>query len=124
MAGLSVGIVGSGGVGVAVAGAILYQGLAGRITLYDRTRERAAGEALDYLHAMPLLPAAEIRGCALDDIEAEDVLVITVGHHTKAGESRLDTLEANLDVMSATAQAVEVGGLPRIVIVVSNPLDV
>jgi L-lactate dehydrogenase len=124
MPGLRVGIVGTGGVGIAAAGAVIFQGLAGRLTLYGRTRDRARGEALDYLHAMPLLPSTEIRGCSLDEIEPEDVLVLTVGQHTTSGQSRLDMLQGNLDVMSATADAIERGGLPRIAIVVSSPLDV
>ena len=124
MAGLRVGIVGAGGVGIATVGALIQQGLVGRLTIYDRTAERAEGEALDYLHALPLLPNAEIRGLGIECIEPEDVLVVTVGHHTKPGESRLDTLEGNVEVMASTAEAIERGGLPRIVIVVSNPLDV
>ena len=124
MPGLRVGIVGTGGVGIASAGAIVFQGLAGCITLYGRSGERARGEALDYLHAMPLLPSTDIRGCSLDDIQPEDVMVITVGAHTKSGQSRLDMLQGNLDVMAATAEAIERGGLPRIAIVVSSPLDV
>jgi L-lactate dehydrogenase len=124
MAGLSVGIVGTGGVGIAAAGALIFQGLAGCVTLYDRSGERASGEALDYLHAMPLLPSTEIRGRAFDEIAPEDVLVIAVGAHTKSGQSRLDMLQGNLEVMAATAEAIERGGLPRIAIVVSSPLDV
>lgn len=124
MPGLKVGIVGTGGVGIASAGAIVFQGLAGCLTLYDRSGERARGEALDYLHAMPLLPSTDIRGRSFEQIEHEDVMVITVGAHTKAGQSRLDMLQGNLDVMAATAESIERGGLPRIAIVVSSPLDV
>jgi L-lactate dehydrogenase len=122
--GLSVGVLGAGGVGIATAGAIIQQGLAGRVTMYDRTVARAKGEALDYLHALPLLPRTEIRGRGLDEIVEEDVLVFTVGHHTQPGETRLDMLEANLEITSAIAEAVERGGLPRIMIMVTNPLDV
>jgi L-lactate dehydrogenase len=124
MPGLKVGIIGTGGVGIAAAGAIVFQGLAGCLTLYDRSGERARGEALDYLHAMPLLPSTELRGRSFEQIESEDVLVITVGAHTKTGQSRLDMLQGNLDVMAATAEAIERGGLPRIALVVSSPLDV
>jgi L-lactate dehydrogenase len=124
MPGLRVGIVGAGGVGISAAGAIILQGLAGRLTIYDRTPAKAEGEALDYLHGLPLLPSAEIRGRGLDAIEPEDVLVLTMGHHTKPGESRLDTLEFNIEILAATAEAIERGGLPRVVMVVSNPLDV
>jgi L-lactate dehydrogenase len=124
MPGLRVGIVGAGGVGIATAGALIMQGLAGRVTLYDRTGVRARGEALDYLHALPLLPSAEIRGRSFDEFEPEDVMVITVGHHIEPGESRLDVLEANIEILDHTATAIEAGGLPRVVIVVTNPLDV
>jgi L-lactate dehydrogenase len=124
MSGLRVGIVGAGGVGIATAGAIIMQGLAGRVTLYDRTGDRARGEALDYLHALPLLPQTEIRGRGFDEFEHEDVVVITVGHHIQPGESRLDVLDANVAILSETASAMEAGGLPRIVIMVSSPLDV
>ena len=111
-------------VGIATAGSLLSQGLAGRLTLYDRSGDKAQGEALDYLHAMPLLPSTEVRGRSFDDVEAEDVLVITVGKHTEAGQSRLDVLRENLEVMATTADAIERGALPRIAIVVTNPLDV
>jgi len=66
--------------------------------------------------------AREVWG--LDEIEREDVLVITAGHHTTPGESRLDVLHKNVDVMDAVATAVEAGGLPRVALVVTNPLDV
>ena len=124
MPGLSVGIVGTGGVGIATAGALIFQGLAGRITLYGRDGDRARGEALDYSHAMPLLPKTEIRGGSLEEIHVEDVLVLTVGAHTTAGKTRLDLLHDNLEIMAATAEAIEHGGLPRVAIVVSSPLDV
>jgi len=124
MAGLHVGIVGAGGVGIATAGALIMQGLAGRVTLYERSGVRARGEALDYLHALPLLPSAEIRGRSFDEFEPEDVLVITVGKHMEPGVTRLDVLTANVEVLDQTATAIEAGGLPRVVIVVSNPLDV
>jgi len=116
--------MGTGGVGVATASSLLFQGLAGRLTLYARSGDKAQGEALDYLHAMPLLPSAEVRGRSLDEVEPEDVLVLTVGAHTEAGQSRLDMARENLEVMVDTADAIERGGLPRVVIVVSNPLDV
>jgi len=124
MAGLRVGIVGAGGVGIATASALIMQGLAGRVTLYDRTGIRARGEALDYLHALPLLPSTEIRGRSYEEFEPEDVMVVTVGHHIQPGETRLDVLGANIEILDQTASAMEAGALPRVVIMVTNPLDV
>ena len=124
MAGPRVGIIGAGGVGVATASAIIIRGLAGRVTIYSRNPDNARGLALDFLHARPLLSRIDIRGRGLDEIEEEDVLIFTAGHHTTPGETRLDILHKNLEVMDDTVSAVEAGELPRIALVVTNPLDV
>jgi L-lactate dehydrogenase len=120
----SVGVIGAGGVGVATASAIVHRGLAQRLTIYSRKPEAARGLALDFLHARPLLPSIEIRGRGLDEIEHEDILVFAAGQHTTPGENRLDILHGNLVVMDDQASAVEAGELPRIAVVVTNPLDV
>jgi L-lactate dehydrogenase len=124
MAGPRVGVIGAGGVGVASASAIIIRGLAGRVTIYSRNPDAANGLALDFLHARPLLSRIDIRGRGLDEIEEEDLLVFTAGHHTASGETRLDILQGNLEVMNDTVSAVEAGELPRIALVVTNPLDV
>ena len=73
---------------------------------------------------MPLLPSTEIRGRSYEEFEPEDVMIVTVGHHIQPGETRLDVLDANVEILDQTAAAIEAGGLPRVVIVVTNPLDV
>jgi L-lactate dehydrogenase len=124
MAGVRVGVIGTGGVGVATAAALVHRGLANRVTIYSRKPDVARGLALDFLHAQPLLPSIEIRGLGIDEIDFEDILVFAAGHHTTPGESRLDTLTQNLVVMDDQATAVEAGSLPHIALVVTNPLDV
>jgi L-lactate dehydrogenase len=124
MAGPRVGIIGAGGVGVATASSIIMRGLAPRVTVYARDAAAARGLALDFMHARPLLSRIEVRGRGLDEIEQEDVLVITAGHHTAPGETRLDILHQNIAVMDDIATAIEAAELPRIALVVTNPLDV
>src|SRR3954447_10814627 len=121
---LSVGIVGAGGVAVATASSLIMRGLAGRVTIYARDRGAAHGLALDFMHARPLLAQIEVRGCSLEEVEREDILVITAGHHTTPGTTRLDMLHQNVAVMDGVATAVEKGELPGIALVVTNPLDV
>lgn len=124
MAGPTVGIIGAGGVGIATASALIMRGLAGRLTIYCRDAGVARGHALDFMHGRPLLPSIDVRGRGLDEIEHEDILVFTAGHHTTPGESRLDVLHRNIDVMDSVAVSVEAGELPGIALVVTNPLDV
>jgi L-lactate dehydrogenase len=123
MAGLSVGVVGAGGVGVATASALIMRGLAGRVTVYARNGDAARGLALDFTHARPLLTRVDVRGFGLDEIDYEDILIITAGHHTTPGETRLDVLHQNIEVMNDVATALEAGAMPKVVIVVTNPLD-
>ena len=124
MAGLSVGIIGTGGVGVATASALVMRGMAGRVTIYGRNQAAAHGLALDFMNGRALLSQIEVRGRGLDGIDHEDVLVITAGNHTTPGESRLDVLQGNLEVMDSVATAIEAGRMPTIALVVTNPVDV
>jgi L-lactate dehydrogenase len=119
----SVAILGAGAVGVACAGPLLQLGLASELTLYDRDGDRARGEALDFHHAAPLLPECTVEGESMDSIRAADIAVLTAGIHTEPGQTRLDTLDHNLAVAIDLADALE-EALPRVVIVVSSPVDV
>jgi L-lactate dehydrogenase len=119
----SVAILGAGDVGVACAGPLLQFGLASQLTLYDLDGDRARGEALDFHHAAPLLPECRVEGESMDSIRAADIAVLTAGAHTQPGQTRLDTLEHNLAVAIDVADALE-EALPRVVVVVSSPVDV
>jgi L-lactate dehydrogenase len=94
------------------------------LTIYDRTEGHAQGEALDLSHALPMLEPCEIRGRPLTAVEPEDVLVMAFGGHTTAGQTRLDLTQANLAICAEIAGHVEAGGLPRVCLVATSPLDV
>src|SRR5919198_536927 len=83
----SVAVLGAGGAGVACAGPLLQLGLASQLTLYDRDRDRARGEALDFRHAAPLLPECTVAGEALDSIRPADIAVLAE-YLTRRWESR------------------------------------
>lgn len=118
----TIAVIGSGAVGVACAGPVLQMGLATRLGLYDRNGDHARGEALDFRDATALLPGAEVVGGSLDELEPADVAVLAAGAHTQPGQTRLDLLDSNLAVAAEVADAIE-HALPRVLIVVSSPLD-
>jgi L-lactate dehydrogenase len=119
----SVAILGAGAVGVACAGPLLQLGLVSQLALYDSDGDKARGEALDFHHGAPLLPECTVTGGSIDSIREADLAVLTAGTHTQPGETRLDTLDHNLAVAIDVADALE-QALPRVVIVVTNPVDV
>src|SRR5256885_10626122 len=98
------------------------RGLAGRVTVYARDGGAAHGLALDFMHARPLLSHIEVRGRGLDEIDHEDILVITAGHHTMPGESRLDILHQNIAVIDSVAADVEAGARAPVARVLPEPL--
>jgi L-lactate dehydrogenase len=118
-----VAIIGSGAVGVACAGGVLRQGLATRLVLYDRDGERALGEALDFQHAASLLPECIVEGRALAETTPADVAVIAAGARPQPGADRLSVIDDNLTV-AAEVEAAVAAALPRVAIVISNPVDV
>ena len=120
----TVGVIGAGRVGASCARAIVRDGLVTRLTIYDRTESYAEEEALDLSHALPMLEPCEIRGRPLTAIEPEDVLVMAFGSHTAPGQTRLDLARSNLAICEEVAGHVEVGGLPRVCLVATSPLDV
>ena len=119
----TVGVIGAGHVGASCARAIVRDGLVTRLTIYDRTESYAQGEALDLSHALPMLEPCEIRGRPLTAIEPEDVLVMAFGAR-RFRSDRLDLTQANLAICEEVAGHVEVGGLPRVCLVATSPLDV
>jgi L-lactate dehydrogenase len=118
-----VAIVGAGRVGVACAGSVLRQGLASRLVFYDRHADRALGEALDFQHAAPLLPDCEVEGQPLTEASPADIAAITAGAPPEPGASRMTMIDHNLEVAAELADALA-GALPRVAIVISNPVDV
>jgi L-lactate dehydrogenase len=60
----------------------------------------------------------------LTAVEPEDVLVMAFGGHTASSQTRLDLARANLAICEEVAGHVEVGGLPRVSLVATSPLDV
>jgi L-lactate dehydrogenase len=71
-----------------------------------------------------MLEPCEIRGRPLTALEPEDVLVMAFGGHTTSGQTRLDLARGNLAICQEVAGHVEVGGLPRVCLVATSPLDV
>lgn len=118
-----IAIVGAGAVGVACAGSVLRQGLASRLVFYDRHGDRALGEALDFQHAAPLLPDCAIEGRPLAEATSADIAIIAAGAPPEAGADRLSVLDRNLEVAAEIAASLT-DALPRVAIVISNPVDV
>lgn len=120
---LHLSVVGAGAVGVACAVSLLHSRLVGRLSLYDLQAEKAEGEALDLAHGAPLLGGTRVDGGGLERLEAGEVCVVTAGAKQRPGEDRLALLARNEEALDRIAETLERRGLPRVVVVVTNPVD-
>lgn len=124
---MKVAIIGIGTVGSAVATAVKNTGLVNEIVLYDRDEIRARAAAEDLGHASAFSFDVQIN--AVNDyrgIRGSDVVIISAGANQKPGQTRMDLLDANANVIRDIVPRVMKNVDPKrvILIVVTNPLDI
>ncbi|OYD96871.1 L-lactate dehydrogenase [Nostoc sp. 'Peltigera membranacea cyanobiont' 210A] len=120
-----VGIIGAGNVGADVANALVLLGKCVTVVLFDRTLSKAEGQAWDIEDTIPLLQDMEIiPSNQYEDLADSDIIVVTVGVQQKEGQSRLDILSDNAEIMRSTIKELDRVAPNSIILIVSNPVDV
>lgn len=119
-------IVGTGNVGASIAYAIVNQRTAvNEIILTDIIAKDAEGEAMDLRDALSVSPSyVKISNGTYKDAKDCDVVVITAGANQKPGESRMDLLEKNANILKGMVEQIMDSGFNGIFLVVTNPMDV
>ena len=119
-------IVGTGNVGASIAFAILNQRTAiNEIILTDIIAHDAEGEAMDLKDALAVAPSyVKIKNGTYKDAKDCDIIVITAGANQKPGESRMDLLEKNANILKGMVEQIMDSGFNGIFLVVTNPMDV
>lgn len=119
----TVGIVGTGHVGMAAAYAIFQQGAARRIILTDRDRSRAQGEAMDLMHGQAYVGHCDVIAGDYADLAQAQVIIVAAGVAQRPGESRLALLGRNATVFAEIARALDRHAPGAVLLVASNPVD-
>jgi L-lactate dehydrogenase len=122
--GRKVVVVGAGLVGATYCYALALSGLAEEIILIDRNEDLVKGQVLDLIHGQPYFPPVVIRAGVKEDYADARLVVITAGSAMKPGETRLQLLRKNADIVGGIAEEIAAQGCPGIMLIVSNPVDV
>ncbi len=119
-------IVGTGNVGASIAFALMNQRTAvNEIVLTDIIAKDAEGEAMDLRDALAVAPSyVKISNGTYKDAKDCDVVVITAGAPQKPGESRMDLLKKNANILKGMVEQIMASGFDGIFLVVTNPMDV
>jgi len=120
-----ISLIGAGNIGGTIALLSAIKNL-GDIVLVDIAKGIAKGKALDISHSLPVFQCNKkiIGTTSLKEIKDSKVIVVTAGVPRKAGMSRDDLVEINLNVMKTVGKAIKKYSPKSFVIVVTNPLDV
>ena len=96
-----ISVIGAGFVGSATVFALMDSGLASEIVLVDINREKAKGEILDLAHGAAFVkPVNLIEGDA-EATKDSDIIIITAGANQRTGETRLDLVKRNVEILVA-----------------------
>lgn len=117
-------VIGAGNVGATIANDLMIQGVASEIVLVDINKQKAFGEALDIYQGAPFCSPAIVRSGDYPAAEGSDIVVITSGLPRKAGQSRLDLAQANVNIIKDIAPQIVKYAPDAIYIIVSNPVDI
>lgn len=120
----TIGIVGTGQVGMAAAFALFQQRIANELILIDLDRRRAEGEAMDLMHAQGYVGRQRVRAGDYSDLSESQIVIITAGVGQRPGETRLSLLERNVAVFRSIAEQLDRYAPDAILLIASNPVDV
>ena len=119
-------IVGTGNVGASIAFALLNQRTAvNEIILTDIVAKDAEGEAMDLNDALAVAPSyIKIKNGTYKDAKDCDVVVIAAGAAQRPGETRMELLKKNVNILKGMIEQIMASGFDGIFLVVTNPMDV
>lgn len=118
-------IVGGGGmVGASAAYALALQEIVEEIVLIDINEQAAWGQAADINDAMAFGEGTiDVRAGQYDEINDDDIVVITSGAPQQPGQTRLELLGVNATIIREVVDNVMRGGKTPFIVVVANPVD-
>ncbi len=117
-------VIGAGNVGSTIAYTLTTMGIASEIVMIDINEEKALGEALDIRQGVPFCPPANVYAGTYSDAADSDIVVITSGMARKAGQSRLDLAQTNVNIIKDIADKIVPVTPNSIFVIVSNPVDI
>lgn len=118
-------LIGTGFVGMSYAYSMVNQGTVEHLVLIDIDPRKAEGEAMDLNHGLAFgKRPMTIKAGNYQDCHDANLVVITAGVNQKPGETRLDLLKRNSEIMKDVVHHVMSSGFQGIFLVATNPVDI
>lgn len=121
---MKIGIVGCGQVGSSSAYACALRGIGSELVLVDMNESLARAQAEDILHATPFTATMPVRSGGYDALSGAAIVMIAAGANQKPGETRLDLLKRNADILGGIIPSILKAAPDAILLIASNPVDI
>lgn len=117
-------IVGAGQVGMACAYSLLIQNVFDEMVLVDINQHKLEGEVMDLEQGMPFVQPTTIRAGTMVEGAGADIVIVTAGAAQKPGETRLDLVQKNVEILKKMIPDIVSHAPDAILLMVTNPVDV
>lgn len=117
-------IIGAGMVGSTTAFALLLKEVASEIVFMDRTPEVLEAQVMDLEHSVPSTSGCVVRAGDYADLMDDDIVVVTCGAAQKEGQTRLDLIKINTEIITEIAHKIRDSKKNVYLIMVTNPVDI
>ena len=122
--GMKITIIGTGAVGSTIDYSLTIKNIASEIVLIDINKEKAEGEALDISQGTPFCGPINVHAGNYEDAVCSDIVVYACGIARKAGQTRLDLAQTNVDVAKKVIPEITKNAPDALYIIVANPVDI
>jgi len=118
-------LVGTGFVGMSMAYSMINRGGIEELVLVDIDKEKTIGEEMDLSHGLPFAPQKmDIKAGEYSDCKDAEIVVVTAGAAQKPGQTRLELVEINANIIKGITREIMNSGFNGTIIVASNPVDI
>ena len=118
-------VIGAGAVGSATAFALALKNIANEIVVVDINEDKALGEAMDIHQGTPLFSEpVNVYAGNYDSAEGSDIVVITSGVGRKPGQTRMDLVKTNVNILKGIVPKITRVCPDATYVIVANPVDI
>lgn len=118
-----IAVIGTGNVGATIAYSLMMRNEVAEILLVDKNIERCKGEFYDLTDSLSFCRASNIQNSTYKEACQADIIIICAGRAQKPGESRLDLLKSNSEIIRSIINQMKPIRSDSIIIMVTNPVD-
>lgn len=120
-----ISVIGVGSVGMATVISLITQGVSHNIVMVDKVADKLKGEMMDLQHGSNFMKDPKIQaGTDYALTEGSKICIVTAGVRQREGESRLDLVQRNTDVLKEIIPQLVKYSPEAILVIASNPVDI